>query len=207
MANPLYPNVPIALGVPPVLRLVGRQDAPVPPIRSGSSQLESALFQWGIFDQGGEPIVDADNVAGVDDGKEYRIANYPLEQGSFLSYNKVATPAEIRIAMSKGGTLSDRQDFLKTLKSLQGDLKLYNVVTPEEVFTNMNIANVRKSRTQSNGATMITVEVTLVEIRIAPAASFSNSKSTSGASPVDNGPVQTTSFDTFPGFATIRDIK
>lgn len=194
MADPLYPNVPIALGIPPVLRPPGQIAPPDPRLRNESRELDVALAQqqWGIFTQDGDPVVDPDNVASIDDGIEYRIANYPLEAGSFESYNKVTTPREIRIAMTKGGTLPERQDFLKTLKALEPKLDLYNVSTPEETFLNMNIAAVRKSRTQSSGATMLTVEVTLQEIRIAAPAAFSNSKEPSGADPVNNGQVQTT---------------
>lgn len=205
--GPLYPNVPIALGVPPVLRLPGQSEPPIPPLRSSSSQLEGALFQWGIFDQDGILIVNADNIVSVEDGVEYRVADYPLEKGAFESYNKVATPREARLAMSKGGTLADRQEFLKTLQSLEPKLDLYNVVTPEEVMINMNIIAVRKARNQTNGATMITVEVTLHEIRITATSTQSNSKEPSGADPINNGSVQTTSLDFFPTLPPMRNIQ
>lgn len=209
MANPLYPNVPLTLGVPAVLRLPGQIDPPDPRLRSESGQLDDALAQqqWGIFDQNGTTVVNPDNVVAVDDGVEYRVPTYPLEEGGFESYNKVATPIDVHLAMSKGGALIERQEFLKSLKALVPKLDLYHVVTPEEVFINMNIVAARKSRHLGAGATMITVEVTLQEIRVGAKATLSSSKEPSGASPVNNGSVQTTSFDTFPGFATIRDIK
>lgn len=192
MAGPLYPDVPIAPGVPPVLRLLDQFEQPEPQLQSDSAEIDRlAASQWGIFTQGGRPIVNADNVASVEDGVEYRVADYPLEEGGYESYNKVATPREIRVAMSKGGTISDRQQFLSTLRTLEGDLEMYNVVTPEETFIDMNITGVRKSRTQANGASMLTVEVMLQEIRITATAEVSASKEPSGADDVNDGSVQT----------------
>lgn len=192
MAGPLYPDVPIAPGVPPVLRLLDQQEQPEPQLQSDSKEIDRlAASQWGIFTQGGRPIVNADNVASIEDGVEYRIADYPLEEGGFESYNKVATPREIRVSMSKGGTISDRQQFLATLTSLQSDLELYNVVTPEQTFTDMNITGVRKSRNKDNGATMLTVEVMLQEVRVTATAEVSASKEPAGADDVNDGSVQT----------------
>ena len=53
--------------------------------------------QWGIFDQSGDPVITADTIVEVGYRREYRISDFPVEEGSFASYNKVQTPYDVRV--------------------------------------------------------------------------------------------------------------
>lgn len=193
MVAPTYPNVPIALGVPPVARNAettpGRGDPKL--IRDADAIDRLSSDQWGIYDQNGVNVLQPDNIAAIGYSGEYRIADYPLEQGQYETYNKVQLPFQSRVSMTKGGKLSDRQGFLSRLEEIRGDLKLYNVTTPERVYMDVNIERVTLDRTASNGAGMLTVEVVLREIRQTTAITFSSSQTPSGANVVNNGSVQT----------------
>ena len=68
--------------------------------------------QWGIFDQSLQPVIVGDSCLLVDYRKEFRISDYPIEQGDFASYNKVETPYDFKMTFTKGGSSSDRQTFL-----------------------------------------------------------------------------------------------
>ena len=50
----------------------------------------------------------------------YHISDYPQEQGSFQSYNKVQMPFECRVRLACGGTIAQRQAFLNSLLAILG---------------------------------------------------------------------------------------
>lgn len=182
MADPRFPDVPNTLGVPPV-----RRDGPFPPgvetaLAKQFSDLD-AIHNWGIYTQAGALVIEPDNITEIEYAIDYRIADYPLEAGKFETYDKVTMPFEVRVTMTKGGTLTERSDFLKTLESLQGKLDLYNVVTPEKTYLNVNIAHVGNARTADRGATLLTVEVQLREIRQTATLAYSKSPPPAPAAP------------------------
>lgn len=177
MADPQYPNVPNTAGVPPVRRR-DTVDAGLPLAKQKASIAQGLTAgKWGIYSQGGSLVIEADNIAAFEYAVDYRLADYPLEAGAFETYDKVAMPFDTAIIMTKGGTLAARTTFLKTLESLQGKLDLYNVVTPEKTYLNVNISHVSMQRTSERGTAMITVEVRLREIRQTAKQAFTKSES------------------------------
>lgn len=193
MADPQYPNVPDTPGVPPVRR------KEVPPkltlVKEKASITKSPqINKWGIYTtskstltgdtkadlgnaKGGDLAVEPDSIVAVDYAVDYRIADYPLEKGGFESYDKVSTPFETRVTMTKGGTLAERTKFLAAVQRIQSGLDLYDVVTPEKTYLNVNIAHVSLSRASDRGATLLTVELQLREIRQTATAAFTKSES------------------------------
>jgi len=155
-----------------------------------STAIADKAFQWGIYTQDGALAIEPDNIVGVGYSSEFRIADYPLEQGGFESYDKVALPFGNRITLTKGGPLAERQDFLSTLEAMRGDRTLYNVVTPERTYLNVNIERVAMDRTAANGATLLTVEIMLREVRQSATFKFSKTKIPASATPTSAGSVQ-----------------
>lgn len=193
MSNPFFPNVPIAPGVPPVNRINAGISSVI-----GVSMLVGDLLgflfgstpKWGVFTQGGAMIAQADSVKVFDYRHHWRIANYPMEQGAFQSYNKVQTPFDTTVTLIKTGTVAQRGAFLNALETAANTTNLYNVVTPEVTYTNVSIEYINYKREARNGATLLSVELGLREIRITTPATLSNTKSPNGASRVLGGVVQ-----------------
>lgn len=140
--------------------------------------------QWGIFDTNGNQVVQPDSVVGFDYRKEYTISDYPVELGAFESYDKVETPYEITIRMTKGGSLSDRQTFLANIDAIKGDTNLYSIATPEVTLVNGNIISVDYSRKNDHGVGLITVDCRVVEVRETAQQQFSNTPSSFSSSNV-----------------------
>jgi hypothetical protein len=190
IGGPIYPDVPDAAGVPAVRRLTASTVAPEPALASDSIEvIGTAKNQWGIYTKDNAKVLDADSVVSVSYDAEYRIADFPIEEGGFESYDKVALPYQARVVLSKGGTIADRRAFLAALEEVRADLNLYNVVTPERTYLNANIARVSIDRSREQGANLITAEIILQEIRENAAATFTASQP-SAADVVSNGPVQ-----------------
>lgn len=192
MAGPLYPNVPVASGVPPVKR-----DGSNPGTDTQSQLSSDAITvtatgknQWGVYTEDNAKALSPDTIIALGYDAEHRIADFPVEQGGFETYDKVAMPFDVRVVMTKGGRTEDRRAFLAAVEELRGDLKLYSVVTPERTYLKTNISRVSIDRSREQGAGLITVELHLREIRQNVTTSFSNSKDAASASPVSAGAVQ-----------------
>lgn len=190
MSGPIFPDVPNVPGVPAVRRLANSISPTEAPLSSDSITVTAtARDQWGIFTVGGAKALEPDSIMSIGFDAESRIADFPVEEGGFESYDKVALPFQSRVVMTKGGSVSDRRDFLSALEDMRTDLELYNVVTPERTYLNANISRVSSERNREQGANLITVEIVLQEIRQNVTTTFTASQP-SAASTTSNGIVQ-----------------
>ena len=201
----MYPKVPDAPGVPPLARDASNTQTGVPsPVgvigseSGGFDQLtqdgpgvSSATDapKWGLF-KDNTPVISPDSFLGLEATKEYRVSDYPIEDGGFASYNKVEMPFVGKITYAKGGSEADRTQFLTEIQDAVRALDLYTLVTPEISYPQVNATHYDYRRISRNGVTMLTVEVWIEEIRNNVTASFSNTQQPEGADPKNNGGVQ-----------------
>jgi hypothetical protein len=153
---PLYPNVPALPGVPQLLR--SALGVPANNVTLGP-QVQSALFgavaagpTWAILDANLNPVIVPDSFLNFDIRKEWKLSDYPVQQGSFASYNKVIQPFETSVRFSKGGNLSARTQFLNQIEAIEGDTNLYTVVTPEKAYPSVNVTRSEITRRGAEGA-------------------------------------------------------
>ena len=152
--------------------------------------------KWGIFDQSNKSVLAADSFKSLSFKHGWRVANYPMEQGAFQSYNKVQTPFELSAVFVKGGSNAARAAFLTTIETLAQSLNLYHVVTPEYTYTNVSIEDYDYQRTATNGNKLLSVDIKFIEIKLAPTAAFTNTASASASAVVNGGTVQATAITT-----------
>lgn len=163
VSKPLFPNVPFLLGVPQLVRAALFQPANTVTL---GAQAQHNLWvssqvapSWGVFDSNGNKVIDPDNVFAFSDRAEWRESDYPVQRGTFASFNKVVVPFEDTLRMTKGGSLSDRQKFLKSIDDIAGDTNLYQIRTPEKTYLNMNILRRELLRRSSEGAYFLEVDI------------------------------------------------
>lgn len=182
------PNVPNLPGVPP---LASFSSTTFDLLTSDviTALTGAALPVWGIY-LDGEPVIAADNTIDFEFKQDNPISNYPVEQGGFQTYDKVQLPADIRMRFSAGGSETNRQDFLSSIDAVMNTTDLYDVVTPEVVYTSYNFTHRDFKRTSQNGVGLITVDLWLEEVRVSAPATFSNTQQPSEASQQGNGNVQ-----------------
>ena len=145
--------------------------------------------QWGIY-KDGEQVIVPDAIVGIDFSKEWEISSAPQEDGAFRNYNKVETPFNAKVRLSKGGSIVDRNSFLTTIEDAAASLDLFDVITPERTYIKSNITHYNYTRTSTSGAGLITVDIALQEIRDSAETAFTKSKEASGADTKDGGCVQ-----------------
>jgi hypothetical protein len=184
-------NVPNVLGVPSVL--FGGLGGGLVSLLIGDAVALFAgalgISPWGIY-FGGIPVVLADNVAAFSYKRGATIADYPIEGGAFVSYDKVQMPFDARFTFTAGGSQIKRQAFLAGLEALVGDTNTYNVVTPDAVYVGVNIVNVDYQRSAQNGVGLITANVWALQVRTAPLALLSSVIDAGSASQVNGGTSQ-----------------
>ncbi|WP_048996439.1 phage baseplate protein [Burkholderia multivorans] len=198
MPNILFPNVPNVAGVPPLLRKVstiGTAVAGAIAVVNKFGSLANWLApQWGIYDQNMQPVLVADSVVSVEFHNESRISDFPIESGSFGSYNKVATPYDARVRLSCGRDEASRQAFLATLDAVAASTDLYHIATPDATYYNANIVAYDYRREQRAGAGLIVADVILREVRQIAMSMYSNSNAISADQAKDPGSVSPYSF-------------
>lgn len=213
-----YPNVPNVPGVPALPRLA----TITPFVAAGQGLLQGLIWrlfqvqtQWGIFDSSGQPLGDPSkftgligaaldsaglgttmSTGGVDYSKETRVSDFPVEQGSFASYNKVELPASPLVTLCLTGSENDRRSFLDAIDQATKSTDLYSVVTPEVTYIDYTIERYNYQRRANRGATLLIVELSLKEVRqvsslLAVSSGLINAPKDAGSTPkVDAGKVQ-----------------
>ena len=99
--------------------------------------------------------------------ESHKISNYPVEQGSFQSYNKITLPYEIKLIVTKNGA-SNIGPFINQILLLLNSTKILSVVTPDKTFMSANLINFDYKKEARNGAVLLIAELTFQEVRIAP---------------------------------------
>lgn len=144
---------------------------------------------WGIY-LNGAPVILADSVISFEYKKDYTLSDYPVEQGGFATYDKVELPFDVRFTFSKGGSDSDRQDFLNSVEAIKGNTILYDAYIPECIYTNVNVSHYDFRRTSSNGLGLLVINIYLIQVRVTGEQAFSNTQNAGSANPQNNGNVQ-----------------
>lgn len=203
LSVPRFPSIPALPGVPPILR---NANAAIANVVVGIQSVQDAVSrffgispapQWGIFDDDGAAVIVGDSCKAVEYIKEYEISNYPIEEGSFRSYNKVETPFQVKLTFTKGGTTSDRSIFLAQCQRLVENREdFFTVITPEASYLNTSATHYDYRRSERSGAGLLTVDMWMTQVREAPAPAFTQTKDPSGENPVNGGSVQAS---TVPG--------
>lgn len=138
-----------------------------------ASGLVDFLFpdpNWGVYLSGTTTrAFDVSSVAELDIGGESHVSDYPLEDGTFATYNKVRTPNMFAIRMMRDGSQAQRAAFLNWLQIKTGSLELFDVLCPERSYLNATLKSYRVSRTSGSGASMVIADCVFQEIREIPA--------------------------------------
>lgn len=197
-----FPNVPAFPGVPQVFRNAsnpptgglssaagGIRDG-APPLVGDQDIVVTAQTAWGIYTPDGELALATDSIFRLEPMREFRISDYPVEEGGFQTYNKVAMPGETRVTVTKGGKASVRQAFLNALDALIESTDLVTILTPDESFLDRNLVRYDYVRDADSGATLLVLDLLFIEVRQTAQTEYTTTKKPSGADRTQDGPVQ-----------------
>lgn len=215
-----FPNVPQLPGVPQLNRSLQFPAGPPPVLGDviALGRLLQSIFAkpvWGIYaqppltapkDPNADPnaleeveirdkpqlLVKPDSIINFNYKHEWTVSDYPIADGSFASFNKVDTPFEIQLRLSKGGSLAERTAFVASIEAIAGTLDFYRIITPEKTYFNCNITRYEVARRGAPGAYWLSeVDLFFRDVRVVypeystTGADTAHAKA-AGALPVEN---------------------
>jgi len=206
-----FPNVPALPGVPNIPRNPFLAAETIITIGSNAFARAQVNFLmavarppvYALIDESGAPVLLPDTFQAFANDDTSQLSNYPVEQGSFNTYNKVDNPFIPRVVMSKGGSDAERAAFFEQVLQLRRSTALLTLITPEAIFRNINLVAFNYSKTNRTGANMLHIEMIFNEVRLAPAAQYSEpdgetppitgdqTDSVNAPSPISGGQTQT----------------
>jgi hypothetical protein len=185
--------VPQLPGVPQLARSLLFPASPAP--TAGTQATQGTLWQstqaapvWGVFNADGTIAIEADSVADFNWRQEYRVSNFPVQQGAFASYNKVTLPFECSVVLTKGGSLASRNQFLAQIDAVAASLSLYTIITPEKSYLSCNVTRPELSRRGAANATFFDVELFFTQI-VEVQQQYSNTSAPNGTPSTANSSV------------------
>ena len=196
-------------GIPgfPVLKS-GKIPAPITSVLSSAlGSLWSALFpgdKWGIFEPGkedGPVMVDSIVEMGINGSAE--TSSYPIESGSFTSYNKVRNPSMLMLRVTKEGRASTRSYITDWLQENLNLPTQWDIVMPEKRYSGYTLVEYRILRGASSGAGMIVADLMMQEVRETQVV-YSNSKI---ADPNNVPPTPTARVQLGEAIEPVKDIQ
>jgi len=171
-----YPNIPPLPGVPAINRnSAGYVGAALNIVAQLLPQLlPDSLFgtKWAILDATtGSAILIPDNFVSYERISEAKIPTYPLEQGSFASYNKVRLPRTYRLTVScNGNKTTSKINFLTAIQKLETGRNsnqspvTVKIVTPESTSPAVCLIHTDQRREARSGATLLIFQLTFQEV-------------------------------------------
>lgn len=214
--KPRFPNVPKLPGVPQLLRspLFPASPSPVLGAAIALGRLWQSLFTqplWAIYKKAEVAEIDDDGIEGVtvtaerqpvivpdsflEFGyrNEFTISDYPIQDGGFVSYDKVSNPFETNVKMSKGGSQQERKKFLDSIENIIGTMDLYDILTPEKTYLSVNVTRYEIIRQGTVGAFFFAdVALYFREIRFVTSTYSNTSATTQNAQDPSAAPVTNT---------------
>lgn len=155
----------LQINAPGVPALLGGIAIPLPTLLTADLVTAGAIpEQWGVY-LGGVPAVTFTTFISVDYRRGWALSDYPVERGGFETFDKVQLPFDVRVRFGAGENEANRVKLLTTAENVGQSLQLYDVVTPEKIYTSVNVQHIDYHRTATNGRGLIVVEMWLLEVR------------------------------------------
>lgn len=149
-------------GAPPPAGTVNTSSSPALPSPTVAPPAFANI--WGIYDSSGNKLFDVDTCLGVDMKDGSKVSDFPVEESSFNSYNKVKEPLEAKIRLGVGG-MARIAVALTTLRTAVSSVNLYDVWTPEYIYQSCTVVVGSYKRTEKEGKNLLEILIDLKEIR------------------------------------------
>lgn len=194
-----FPSIPIAPGVPDLRRsAIGIGSIVGSGVLAAIQRYDIfGVFDgllgphWALLDKNGKTVIVPDSVISFEYRGENKISSYPVELGSFSSYNKVAFPYDIRLLVACGGQGgTSRATFLQVLDLMLQSTEMYDLVTPDFVYQNVNLTRFDYRRQATNGVSLLLTDLQFEEVRVTATATYDSTAQASGAPEKSLGTVQ-----------------
>lgn len=183
------PNIPNVPGVPPLSSYAANAVNLVVSATVANLIFGLTNLQWGLY-LDGAPALDYNSTIDFEFTQDWIIADYPVEGGSFESYDKVQEPWDIKIKISSAGDPVSRAELITQLDVIGNSLSLYDFLTPEKFYQSCSVRHIDIRRTATNGVGMIIANIYLQQIRLSATTTYQDTYNPSNAGQQGTGNVQ-----------------
>ena len=121
--------------------------------------------QWIIADKDGNSILEYKSFISMDYKAESKVLQEPVEEGSFATYNKVATSQEVSVVIAIQGADAIRQQAKDAIAKLDASTDLIQVITPSGSTPLSTISKYSFRHSEGVSASLLILEITLTEVR------------------------------------------
>lgn len=122
---------------------------------------------WAVVNASGGPFVDYDAVESVEDNASSQIPTEPQENAALYAYDHVPEPIDATVKLLFSSDYSKQSAALSALDAYRKGVDLFTIITPARVLDRMAVVGFSTTRTAQNGATSLSVSVTMREVRAA----------------------------------------
>jgi hypothetical protein len=169
---------------------------------------------WRIANASGGTLLQVDSVVSFDYARDFEASDYPVEQGNFVSYNKVFRPYQAKMVVAVGGSniltnamdavsagsfsgalsaltgIAARKKFLDQLEAALASTTLYSIQTPERTYPSMTMTHVDYDRNAAKGVTLLNVAIWFEQVRETALSIAQNTQQPQTQDAVSTGTVQ-----------------
>lgn len=146
--------------------------------------------EWALLNDDSRPLCDYEGILSVNVTESAQVLAEPLENGQFASYNKVQAPNVVSVQLAIGSDPGRQTAALAALSAFKAGTRTAVLYTPAKYFPRLALIEISQSRSQSEGASLLVVDLTFQEIRSATVEANEVKwapKDASAAEPVDKG--------------------
>lgn len=120
---------------------------------------------WMLVDENGEQAVPFNVYLSMNVKNESKVVSAPVENGSFVTYNKATSPIQITASLAITGKPDEIKSALSIIMDMVGDTSIVSLVTPDYEYKSLCIASCNYRRSADNGIDMLIVDCSLIEVR------------------------------------------
>lgn len=162
-----------------------------------ASLTRADFTSWALLGDDDQPICEYEGILEVTLTSSSQVLTEPIENGQLAAFNKVQQPDQIRVVLSLGADPTTQRASLSRLQQLKsgtGQEFLCKLISPCDVSENLALESIGQTRTSQSGATLLTVELGLIQIRAVQVTTQQiawSPKNPTASDPVNTGRVQT----------------
>ena len=126
------------------------------------------LGHWTVLDHDTQlAVVSFDSFYQFGYNKQTAISQYPIENGSFATYNKQNSPFSLTVTLIKNGLNFpfQKRDFVNKLQEYCDKPLLVDVVTTSGTYLSCSLGGLQFHNTPEENSDMIMADLTISEVR------------------------------------------
>lgn len=151
------------------------------------------MTDWTLLKDDGSEGINFTSLIEIDVRSAGEVCAFPVEEGSFASYNKVEEALSINIVLARSGDKEDQEETLKQLTEFKESTDLLALSMPTAFYDNLSLESFNYSKSYGQGVNYLIAELELKEIREVETASYTiaSSKNPTSVSQSDLGKKET----------------